>query len=108
MSRPRSHRPSRIQTNGERVNERLFVDLCDVVDVRGNRYWWLVAIDQHTDLTATTMRVNQLPRRFSNTGFGGQDPLTCWCATESEAWELLKFFRGKFSVLGTQVQTTAA
>ena len=42
-SRPRSHRPSRIPTDGERFNERLFVDLCDLVDVRGNRYWWLVA-----------------------------------------------------------------
>ena len=35
--------------DGERFNERLFVDLCDVVDVRGNRYCWLVAVDQHTD-----------------------------------------------------------
>ena len=51
MSRPRSHRPSRIPTDGERLNERLFVDMCDVVDVRGNRYWWLVAVDQHTDYT---------------------------------------------------------
>ena len=49
MSRPRSHRPSRIPTDGERFNERLFVDLCDLVDVRG--YWWLVAVDQHTDYT---------------------------------------------------------
>ena len=39
MSGPRSHRPSRIPTNGERCNERLFVDLCDVVDVRGSTYW---------------------------------------------------------------------
>ena len=46
MSRTRSHRPSRIPTDGERFNERLFVDLCDLVDVRGNRYWWLVAVDQ--------------------------------------------------------------
>ena len=40
-----------ISTDGERFNERLFVDLCDVVDVRGNRYWWLVAVDQHADCT---------------------------------------------------------
>ena len=39
MSRPLSHRPSRIRTDGERFIKRLFVDLCDVVDVRGNRYW---------------------------------------------------------------------
>ena len=83
-SRPRSHRPSCIPTDGERFNERLFVDLCDVVDVR------LVAVDQHTDYTviAPCPSHEQLPRRFSNTGFGGQDPLTYWCATESEAWEL--------------------
>ena len=51
MSRPRSHRPSRTPTDGERFNERLFVDVCDVVDVRGNRYWWLVAVGQNTDYT---------------------------------------------------------
>ena len=50
-SRARSHGPSRIPTDGERFNERLFVDLCDLVDVRGNRYWWLVAVDQHLDYT---------------------------------------------------------
>ena len=49
MSRPCSHRPSRIPTDGERFNERPLVNLSDVVDVRGNRYWWLVAVDQHTD-----------------------------------------------------------
>ena len=27
------------------------MDLCDVVDVLGNKYWWLVAVDQHTDCT---------------------------------------------------------
>ena len=27
------------------------MDLCDVVDVCGSRYWWLVAVDQHTDCT---------------------------------------------------------
>ena len=52
MSRPRSHRPSRLPTDGERCNETPFVDLCDVVDVRGKRYWWLVAVDQRTDCTA--------------------------------------------------------
>ena len=34
-----------------------------------------------------------MPRRFSNNGFGGLDPLTYWCATESEAWELLRCSR---------------
>ena len=48
---PRSHRPSRIPTDGARFDERLFVVLCDVVDVRGNRCWWLVAVDQHTDFS---------------------------------------------------------
>ena len=42
-----SHRPSRIPTGGERFNEELFVDVCDLVDVRGNRYGWLVTVDQH-------------------------------------------------------------
>ena len=49
MSRSRSQRPSRLPTDGERFNEELLVDLCDLVDVRGNRYGWLVAVDQHTD-----------------------------------------------------------
>ena len=51
MSRPHSHRPSRIPTDGERFNGRLFVDLCDMVDVGAHRYWWLVAVDQHTEYT---------------------------------------------------------
>ena len=49
MSRSCSHIPSGFPADGERFNEKLFVDLCDVVDVHGNRYWWLVAVDQHTD-----------------------------------------------------------
>ena len=31
-----------------------------------------------------------MPRKFSNNGFGGHDTLTYCCATESEAWELLR------------------
>ena len=52
MSRSRSRRPSRLPTDGERFNEELFVDVCDLIDVRGNRDRWLVAVDQHTDNTA--------------------------------------------------------
>ena len=51
MSRPCSHRPSRVPANGEHFNEKLFVNLCDLVEVRGNRYGWLVAVDRHTDYT---------------------------------------------------------
>ena len=43
MSRPRSHRPSHIPTDGEWI--------CVMWWMRGNRYWWLVAVDQHTDYT---------------------------------------------------------
>ena len=46
-----SHRPSRIRADGEHFNEKLFVDLCDLVNVRGIRYGWLVAVDLHTDYT---------------------------------------------------------
>ena len=49
MSGDCSHRPSRIPTDG--FHERQVVDVCDVVGVRGNTYWWLVAVDQHTDKT---------------------------------------------------------
>ena len=48
---PQSQTISRILTDEKRFNEMLFVDVCDVVDVRGNRYRWLVAVDQHTDYT---------------------------------------------------------
>ena len=48
MSRICSHRPSRILADGEHFNEKLFVDLCDPVNVRGNRHGWLMAVDQHT------------------------------------------------------------
>ena len=51
MSRSCSHRPSRILANREHFNEKLFVDLCDWVDKRGNRNEWLVAVDRHTDFT---------------------------------------------------------
>ena len=54
MSRPRSHRPSRTVTNGGSFNERLFVDLCDVVDVRGNRSGWLGTVVQHSDYLVIT------------------------------------------------------
>ena len=47
MRRPSSHRPSSIPTDGERFNDELFVDVCDLVYVRENRYGWLVAVDQH-------------------------------------------------------------
>ena len=65
-------------------------------DVRGNRYWWLVAVDQHTDYTVIApclqpRESKQLPRRFSNIGFGGPDLFMSWCATEGEAWELLRY-----------------
>ena len=51
MSRACSHRPSRNQADGEHFNEKLFVDLCDLVSVHGNRHRWLVAVDRHTDYT---------------------------------------------------------
>ena len=35
--------------------DRLFVASCDLVDVRGNRYWWPVAVDQHTDHTVIAL-----------------------------------------------------
>ena len=97
MSRPRSHRPSRIPTDGERFNERLFVDLSDVVDLRGHRYWWLVAVDQHADYTVIapcpSYECQAVAKKISNLGIGGLDPLMSWCATESEAWELPRYSR---------------
>ena len=51
MSRTRGHRPSRIPADGERFNDKLFVDLRDKVDVRGKRNGRLVAVDHHTDHT---------------------------------------------------------
>ena len=49
MSRPRSH-GAISDPDTERFDEKLFVDLYELDDVRGNRYW-LVAVDQHTDCT---------------------------------------------------------
>ena len=80
MSRPSSHRPSRIPTDGERFNEELFVDVCDLVDVRGNRYAWLVVIDQHTDNTVFTGGSRQL----ISTGFGGHTFRVPWRVRRSE------------------------
>ena len=71
MCRPRSQRPSRTPTDGERFNERLFVDLCDVVDVRGNSYWWLVAVDQHTDYTVIAPCTSHESQAVAKNGLGG-------------------------------------
>ena len=94
MSRPHSHRASRIPADGERFNERPFVDLCDVVDVRENRYWWLVAVGQHTDYTAiapcpsheSQSVAKKIFKQLDSVGrTRGRD------ATESEASEHLRF-----------------
>ena len=95
MSRSRSHRPSRIPTDGERFNEELLVDLCDLVDVRGNRYWWFVAVDQHTDCTVIAPCASHESQAFVKkifkhwTPWAG--PRTYWCVTESGVWEPLRF-----------------
>ena len=82
-------RPSRIPTDGERFNERRFVDLCDVVDVRGNRYWWLVAVDQHTDYTViascTSHESQAVAKNIFKHWTWWAGPPTYWCATESGA-----------------------
>ena len=112
MSRAGSHRPSGIPTDGERFDERLFVDLCDLVDVRGNRYWWLVAVDQHTDCTV----VAPCPSHESEAGAkkifehwtrwaGPPGVLVCDGDRGLGASEI---FTEKLSVSGAQVQTTAA
>ena len=100
----------RIPTDGERFKERLFVALCDLVDVRGKRYWWLVAVDQQTDYTVIVPCPSHKGQAVAKKIFehwirwGG--PMS-WCAMVSAAWELVKFSRTKLSVSGTQVQTTA-
>ena len=112
MSRPRSHRPSRIPTDGERFNERLFVDLCDLVDVRGNRYWWFVAVDQHTEWTVIAPcrqpRESSLCQEdFQTLDSMGWTPDVLVCDGE-RGLGASEIFTEKLSVSGTQVQTTAA
>ena len=86
-SRSRSDRPSRTPTGGERFNDRLFMDLCDV---RGNRYWWLVAVGQHTDYTVIAPCPSHESQAVATKIFKHwirwAGPLT----SESEAWELLR------------------
>ena len=112
MSRSRSHRLSRIPTDGERFNETLFVDLCDLVDVLGNRYWWLVAVDRHTDYTVIAPCPGHESQAVAKKIFkhwirwaGPQDVLVCDGERGLGAPEILT---EKLSVSGTQVQTTAA
>ena len=89
----------------------LFVDLCDVVDVRGNSYWWLVALDQHTDFTVIapcpSHESHAVAKKIFEHWIRWALQASC-CALASAAWELLKFSRTNFSVSGTQVQSTAA
>ena len=112
MSRPRSHGPSRIPTDGERFNERLFVNFCGVMDVRGNRYWWLVAVNQHTDYTVIAPCPSHESQSVAKKIFrhwirwaGPPDVLVCdgeRCLGASD------MFTEKLTVSGTQVQTKAA
>ena len=112
MSRPLSHRPSRTPTDGERFNERLFVDLCDVVDVRGNRFWWLVAVDQHTDFTV----IAPCPRHESQAvatkifkhWIQWAAPPDVFVCDGERGLGASGILTEKLSVSGTQVQTTAA
>ena len=65
----------------QRFNERLLVDLCQVVEVRGNRYWSFVAVDQHTDYSVIapcpSHESQAVAKIFQTVG-----TLTYWCATE--------------------------
>ena len=90
------------------------MDLCDLVDVRGNRYWWLVAVDQHTDCTVIAPCMSQ-PRKPKAVA---KKILKHWIRWAGPA-DILVFdgerglgtsevFKEKLSVSGTQVQTTAA
>ena len=104
-----SHRPSRIPTDGELFDERPFVDMCDVRETDTGSSWQLISTPtilllRHVPAT----RAKPLPNTCSNTGLGGQDPLTYWGATESGACEPRRFSQKKLSVSGTRVQTTAA
>ena len=111
MSRPRSHRPSRIPTDGERFNERPSVDFCDVVGVRENGHEWLVAVDQHTDYTVMAPHPSHESQAVANKFFknwtrwaGPPDVLVCDGERGLGASEI---FTEKLSVSGTQVQTIA-
>ena len=112
MSRPRSHRQSHIPTDGERFNERLSADLCDEVDVRGNRHWWLVAVDQLTHYTVIAPCPSHDSQAIAKKKIkhwirwaGPPDVLVCDGERGLGAYEVLT---EKLSVSGTQVRTTAA
>ena len=55
------------------------MDLCDLVDVRGNRYGWLVVVVQHTDYPVIAPcslrqkgRVEQSSRKWRVSAFSYQ------------------------------------
>ena len=64
MSRPRSHRPS----------------------------WWMCAETSYCDCTKSHESQAVAKKSFKH-WIRWAGPLTCWCATESEAWEHLRFSR---------------
>ena len=88
------------------------MDLCDLVDVRGNGYWWLVAVDQHTDYTVIAPCTSHESQAVAKKMFkhwirkaGPPDVLVCDGERGLGASEV---FTEKPSLSGTQVQTTAA
>ena len=55
---------------------RILVDLCDLVDERGNRYGWLVAVDHDTDFKVFCAMFFVAEVELSNhQGSGGQNVL---------------------------------
>ena len=56
----------------------------------GGLWQWINTLTTRWVCRVPAARVKQLPRRCSNIGYVGQDPMTDWFAMESEDWELLE------------------
>ena len=60
---------------------------------------WLTCVETYTGGSCTVIapcpsyESQAVAKKIFKHGFGGQDPVTYWCAKESEAWELLRCSR---------------
>ena len=76
--------------------------------MRGNRYWWLVAVDQHTDFTVTASCPSHESQAVAKKFFkhwirSARPPDVMVCDGES-GLGASEIFTEKLSVSGTQVQ----
>ena len=83
-----------------------------MVDVHGNRFWWFVAVDQHTDYTVIapcpSHESQAVAKKIFKHWIRWAGPPDVLVFDEVRGLGASAMFTEKLSVSGTQVQTTVA